>query len=95
MSVEPSSFWVGGVQATETDLVVTVEETVIAKAGSAVAAFPSLAAISMPEKVPTSVAAGVPESTPVVASKAAHAGLFAIVNVTLSLSASLAVGLNW
>src|SRR5687767_10274420 len=63
-------------------------------AGSADTASPSVAAISTAEYVPISVAAGVPESLPVAASNAAQAGLFAMVNVTVSLSASVAVGAN-
>jgi hypothetical protein len=67
--------------------------TVIENAGNAtLAALPSLTLIAMFEKVPTAV--GVPWSWPVVALNVAQAGRFAMLNVSVSPSGSLAVGVN-
>src|SRR5689334_11757379 len=46
------------------------------------------------EVVPTFAAAGVPDSFPVVVLKVAHAGLFVIDQVSVSLFGSVAVGWN-
>ncbi len=46
------------------------------------------------EYVPTSEAAGVPERRPVAVLNVAHAGLFWIVNASVSPSASAALGVK-
>jgi hypothetical protein len=68
--------------------------TVIANAGKAADALPSLTLIRMPEWVPTSAAAGVPLSCPVTVLKLAHEGGFAMENVRLLPDGSLAVGVK-
>ncbi len=69
--------------------------TVIENAASeALPPRPSLTLITMPEVVPASAAAGVPESRPVDVLKLAQAGRFVMANVSVSLSASDAVGVN-
>jgi hypothetical protein len=55
---------------------------------------PSLTLMPMPENVPTSPAAGVPCRRPVVALNVAQLGLFAMLNVSVPPSESLAVGVN-
>src|SRR5438045_3799752 len=67
-------------------------KTTIANAGSDAEALPSLTPITMFENVPAAV--GVPCSWPVVALNVAQVGRFAIVKVSVSPSASLAVGTN-
>jgi hypothetical protein len=66
--------------------------TLMVKAGSVADALPSLTLITMPESVPTSAAAGVPLSCPVVVSNLAQGGLFVMENVRLFPDGSLAVG---
>jgi hypothetical protein len=66
--------------------------TAIANAGNAAVAMPSLTPIRMLLYVPTWVAPGVPWRAPVVALNVAHAGRFAIVNVSALPSASAADG---
>jgi len=66
--------------------------TVIPKAGSEAPAAPSLTPITMLEKLPVDV--GVPVSRPVLELKVAQLGRFAIVNVNVLPSGSLAVGVN-
>jgi hypothetical protein len=61
-------------------------------AGKAAVAVPSLTEIEMFANVP--VAVGVPDSLPVCASKAAHAGRFVTLNVNGLPSGSLAVGVK-
>jgi hypothetical protein len=68
--------------------------TVIEKDGNDLVELPSLTRITMPDVVPTFAAAGVPLSRPVVVLNEAQAGLLWILNVSGSLSASLAVGWN-
>jgi hypothetical protein len=68
--------------------------TVIVNAGNEALAEPSLALITMPVNVPAFAAAGVPVSWPVVVLKLAQLGLFAIANVSVPPSGSLAVGVN-
>jgi hypothetical protein len=67
--------------------------TVIENAGNAtLGALPSLTLIAMFEKVPAAV--GVPRSCPVDALNVAQVGRFAMLNVSVSPSASLAVGVK-
>src|SRR4029077_12524804 len=68
--------------------------TVIANAASAAVALPSLTEITTFEYVAAFAATGVPCKRPVVVLKVAQVGLFAIVKVSGSLSASAAVGWN-
>src|SRR5215218_3143661 len=92
-SVLPSVFSVGGVH----DSVARPFETVvtaIANALSAVAAVPSLTEIAMFEYVPTLLAPGVPDNRPVLVLNVAHAGLFWMLNASVSPSASAAVGMK-
>jgi hypothetical protein len=65
--------------------------TVMENAASDADAVPSLTLITMLLFVPTCAAPGVPCSRPVVVSKVAHTGRFAIENVSGSLSASAAL----
>ena len=68
--------------------------TVMSNAAKLTVALPSLTLITMPLVTPFWAAVGVPLSLPVAASKVAHAGLLVMLNVSLSLSASAAVGVN-
>jgi hypothetical protein len=68
--------------------------TWIAKAASDAVALPSLTEITMLEEVPTFADVGVPVRDPVPLLKAAHAGLFAMVKLRVSLSTSDATGVN-
>ena len=68
--------------------------TAIANGLSAVLIAPSLTEIEMFEYVPTSEAEGVPERRPVAVLNVAHAGLFWIVNASVSPSASAALGVK-
>ncbi len=68
--------------------------TEMENAARAVLVLPSLTLIVTPEKAPTSPAAGVPDSLPVDVLKVAHAGLFAMVKVKASPSASVVTGEN-
>jgi hypothetical protein len=68
--------------------------TVIANDGSDVVARPSCTLMTMAPLVPTSVDDGVPLSRPVVVLNVAQVGMPAMLNVSGSLSASLAVGWN-
>ena len=63
-------------------------------AGSDAVALPSLTLITMLEKVPTSLMAGLPVSCPVDALKVAHDGGWLIENVRLLPFASDAAGWN-
>src|SRR5690606_38540695 len=53
-----------------------------------------LTVITMPVVVPRSAALGVPDNRPVLVLKLAQDGLLTMLNVSVSLSASLAVGVN-
>ena len=66
--------------------------TVIANAGSAALALPSLTLMTMSRVVPTSAAAGLPASLPVRVSKLPQAGLLVMPKLRASPSASVAVG---
>ena len=66
----------------------------IVNAGSEALAVPSLTLIAMSANVPTFAAAGVPVRRPVVALNVAQLGRFAIANVSVPPSGSLAVGAN-
>ena len=90
----PSEFWVGGDHESVTAVCFGMAATVMEKAGSAVEALPSVAEISMLAYEPASPAAGLPVSAPVAAVKVAQEGLFTMVNVTVSLSASEADGVK-
>jgi hypothetical protein len=68
--------------------------TVIVNAGSEAVSVPSLTLILTFWYVPTSLASGVPWRRPVVVENDAHAGRFATSNVSVSSSASSAVGVN-
>ena len=68
--------------------------TVIENAGSDALLDPSLALITIPGSVPTLLAAGVPDSWPVVVLKLAQDGLAAIEKVSFAPPASLALGRN-
>ena len=50
--------------------------------------------MTMPVVVPTCCAAGVPDNLPVAVSNDAHVGRFETLNVSVSPSGSLAVGVN-
>ena len=68
--------------------------TSILKAGSAALNSPSLTLITIPLVMPTSLLPGMPVSVPVVVLKLAQLGLLLMLNVSGSLSASLAVGVK-
>ncbi len=68
--------------------------TVIANAGRAALALPSLTLMTMPEKLPVVPVGGVPVNAPVCMLKVAQAGLPAIANVSGLSSGSAAVGTN-
>src|SRR5690242_5953148 len=68
--------------------------TWIENAGREALVLPSLTEMTMLDTVPTSRRAGVPESWPRAVSKVAHVGRLAIEKVSVSPSASLAVGLK-
>src|SRR6185369_10465102 len=59
--------------------------TLMANAGRAALALPSLTLMTIPVVVPTFAAAGVPVRAPVAVLNCAHDGLFTIVNVSVSL----------
>jgi hypothetical protein len=90
----PFVFCVGGVQLSVAEPVVVVDATTIANAGSEAVELPSLTRMTMFEYVPVCVLLGVPDSLPVVVLKAAQAGLFAMLKVSVLPSGSLAVGVN-
>ncbi len=56
--------------------------TVMLNAGSAAVCPPSVAVMTTPESVPTSLAPGVPTSCPLASLNVAHEGLFVIENVS-------------
>jgi hypothetical protein len=87
----PSVFSVGGIHDRVARPVETVV-TAIANALSAMLASPSLTEIAMFEYVPTSLAPGVPDNRPVLVLNVAHAGLFWMLNASVSPSASAALG---
>src|SRR5262245_41457992 len=89
----PSVFCVGGVQEIVA-LPVEACATVIVNAGSDALALPSLTEMTTFEYVPAWAAVGVPVSRPVLVLNDAHAGLFAIEYVSVSLSGSAPVGWN-
>jgi hypothetical protein len=66
--------------------------TVMLKAGKEADWVPSLTLITIGLEVPTSAAAGVPVSLPVVVSNAAHDGLPVIAKVSVLVLASEALG---
>src|SRR5688572_16831966 len=68
--------------------------TVIVKAGNEALAAPSLTLIEMLANVPTFALVGVPLSRPVVVLNVAQLGRFAIANVSVPPSGSLAVGVK-
>ena len=70
------------------------ELTVIVNAGNEALAVPSLTLIAILGNVPTFAVAGVPVSRPVVALNVAQLGRFAIANVSVPPSGSLAVGVK-
>src|SRR5262249_32177900 len=70
------------------------EVTVMVKAGSDAEPYPSLVLITIPEYVPTFVAAGFPLSCPVALLKLAHEGWFAMEKVRVLPEGSFAVGVN-
>jgi hypothetical protein len=72
----------------------TAELTVIAKAGNDADAYTSLVLITIPEYVPTSVAAGVPLNCPVALLKPAQPGFPVMENVRLFPAGSLVVGVK-
>ena len=69
--------------------------TAMVNAGSDAVAVPSLTRIVIPAYDPTFATVGVPCKRPVVVSNVAHAGMFTILKVSVSLLASVAVGVNW
>ncbi len=75
-------------------LPVAICVTVTLKAVRAVESWPSETDRVMPAAVPTLPAAGVPLSSPVLAFRVNHAGLFITLNVSASPSESDAVGLK-
>src|SRR5580693_3173538 len=88
---EPFEFAVGAFQLSVADLVPT-SVTTMANAGSATEVLPSLTLMMIFESVPTLPAAGVPESSPVVGLKVAHAGLSVIENVAFFPASTVAFG---
>ena len=68
--------------------------TSILKAGSVTLNSPSLTLITIPVVMPTSLLPGMPVSVPVVVLKLAQLGLLLMLNVSGSLSGSLAVGVK-
>ncbi len=68
--------------------------TTMLKAGSDALSLPSLAVMTIPMYSPAAVVPGVPDNRPVVASNVAQVGLLPMLNVSLSLSASEAVGVK-
>src|SRR5215470_14758911 len=68
--------------------------TVIVKGASATLCVPSLTLITMPEYVPAWLAAGVPESMPLPATKLAQTGRFLIEKVSALPFGALVVGWN-
>ena len=74
MSSDPFELTVGAFQLSVANLLPT-SVTVMANAGSASVVLPSLTLMMIFESVPTLAAAGVPESSPVVALKLAQVGL--------------------
>jgi hypothetical protein len=82
---------VGAIHESVTEFVLA-GATVTVKAASDVDALPSLTVMAMFANVP--VPAGVPYSVPLELSNVAQAGLFVMLNVSRSPSASDAVGLN-
>src|SRR5262245_20012570 len=93
VSVEPSVLVVGAVQDSVTEPF-ALAVTLIVNAGSETDALPSLTLMTTFEYVPTCAAVGVPVSRPFDVLKVAQAGLFWMLNVSVSLFASLAVGVN-
>src|SRR4029077_18261268 len=93
VSALPSLFCVGGVRASTALPVVTGGLiTVTLKAGSALAAVPSLALITILAYVPVCALLGVPSSCPLAILKLAQAGLFCTENDSSLPAGSLAVG---
>src|SRR5688500_2355597 len=68
--------------------------TEIVNAGSAALAWPSLTLITTAANVPTFAAVGMPCSRPVLELNVAQLGRFAMLNVSVPPSGSLAVGVN-
>jgi hypothetical protein len=68
--------------------------TLIENAGSETLVMPSLTPMMMFAYVPAEVLAGVPDRVPVLVLKLAQAGMFVTLNVNLSPSESLAVGVK-
>jgi hypothetical protein len=90
----PFVFCAGGVQLSVAEPVVVVDDTTIANAGSEAVEVPSLTLILMFENVPVCALLGVPDNRPVVVLKAAQAGLFVMLKVSVLPSGSRAVGVN-
>src|SRR6516164_6189045 len=90
----PSLFWVGGVTVTAAVPVVAGAVTVMAKAGSALDACPSLTLMMMLPKVPVCTLVGVPDNVPLAILKLAHAGLFCTENDSVVPLGPLAAGWN-
>ncbi len=88
----PSSFTVTFKSpATGASLTFTTSKS---KAGSEAVLFPSVTEITISVVIFTSSFVGVPLNTPVVALNSAHVGRFTILNVKLSSSTSLNVGIK-
>src|SRR5262245_51033947 len=94
VSSVPSAFVVGGVQLISAEPVAAGPFTVRSNAARDAVALPSLTEMTMPDVVPASPAAGVPESLPVVVLNVAHAGVLLMLNVMVSPSASAADGVK-
>ena len=89
--VEPSVLAVGADQFTVTEPA-AVAETVMVNVPNGTVTIPSLTEITMPAYVPALV--GVPVKAPVVVENDAQVGRFVIVNASVLLSRSEAVGVN-
>jgi hypothetical protein len=90
---EPFELTVGGFQLSVADVVPT-SVTAMANAGSAALVVPSLTLMTIFESVPTLAAAGVPESSPVVALKLAHVGLSVMEKLAFFPASTVAFGSN-
>jgi tRNA A37 threonylcarbamoyladenosine synthetase subunit TsaC/SUA5/YrdC len=96
VSAEPSLFSVGATQESVAVPVpgIPVAVTVMLNAGSEALAVPSATVITIPEVVPASLTAGVPDNWPVLVLKVAQAGACAIEKVSAPPSEALALGVK-
>jgi len=93
VSAEPFELAVGAFQLSVADALPT-SVTAMANAGSATLVVPSLTLMMIFESVPTLAAAGVPESSPVVALKLAQDGLSVMAKLAFFPASTVAFGWN-